>query len=426
MTLPVTPTEPASVASEATTPAHLARTIAALRVAQRRLATRPRRETIQTLEQVAADWLAPHSPWLERAVAALPGATGFSAPMIRHALPTTMLAPLGAPALADLVRREAPADTSGPLLVLHVLPGNLPGLAAIPAALSLAVGAAGLLKPGRGDQLFPALFIASVAARDPELATCLAAPYWPGGDRACEDVALTNADLVIAAGDDATIADLARRSRGRFLGHGHRISFAVVTAALAGDAATAAALAFDTALWDQRGCLSPQLCFVVGDRDAAAALGTAVAGELARLADTLPPAQLSVGDRLAIRRLRDESEWATFDGERARVFAAADEAAGTVVVEPRPAFRPSPLGRSLRIMPIASLEALRDLLRPFRGVLEGAGVAAEPGRQRAVAATLEACGAHLLSPLGAMQRPPLAWRQGGRARLGSWFGGDAS
>jgi hypothetical protein len=231
---------------------------------------------------------------------------------------------------------------------------------------------------------------------------------------------------VIAAGDDATIADLERRTPGRFIGHGHRISFAVVSRALASDPVSAAGLALDTAIWDQRGCLSPQLCFVEGDLEAAMELAAAVTAALARLAESLPPAQLSVADRLAIRRLRDESEWATFDGERARVFALPDEAAGTVVVEPRAALAPSPLGRSLRIMPIASTAALCDLLRPFRGVLEAAGVAVEPDRRPALAAALQASGVHLISTLGAMQRPPLDWRQGGRLRLGSWFDADAS
>jgi hypothetical protein len=299
-------------------------------------------------------------------------------------------------------------------------------MAAIPAALSLAVASTALLKPGRGDRIFPGLFIASLAARDPDLAACLAAPYWPGGERACEDIALAAADLVVAAGDDATIADLARRARGRFSGHGHRISFALVTGAMAADPACAAALALDTAIWDQRGCLSPQLCFVEADRDAATTFAARVADELARLAVALPPARLSLGDRLLIRRFRDESEWARFDGERAAVFAPADEAAGTVVVEPRAAFRPSPLGRSLRVMPIASCDALDGLLAPLRGVLEGAGLAAEPERWSPLAARLQAAGVHLVSRLGAMQRPPLGWRQGGRARLGDWLDGDAS
>lgn len=400
----------------------IARAIAALRAAHPALAARPRAEVIATLSAVVDDWLAPDSAWFARAVALLPDATGFSAAMIRHALPT-MLEPLRAPALDHLVRGEA-GDRRGPPTILHILPGNLPGLAAIPAALSLAVGSTALLKPGRGDRIFPGLFLASLAARAPDLAACLAAPYWPGGDRACEDLALAAADLVVAAGDDATIADLAGRARGRFIGHGRRISFAVVTAALAADPASAAALALDTATWDQRGCLSPQLCFVEADRDTTTAFAARVAAELARLAETLPPVRLGLGDRLAIRRFRDESEWARFDGERATVFAASDEAAGTVVVEPRPAMRPSPLGRSLRVMPIASCDALDGLLAPLRGALEGAGLAAEPERWAPLACRLHASGVHLVSRLGMMQRPPLDWRQGGRPRLADWVDGD--
>lgn len=416
------PPVPAEAELAACTPAELGAILAALRAAHPALAARPRAEVLATLSAVVDDWLAADSPWLERAVALLPDATGFSPPMIRCALPT-MLEPLRAPALAELVRRQA-GDRHGPPLILHVLPGNLPGLAAVPAALSLAVGSTALLKAGRGDRIFPGLFLASLAARDADLAACLGTAYWPGGQRACEDLALAAADLVVAAGDDATIAALATRARGRFIGHGHRISFAVVTAALAADPATAAALALDTAIWDQRGCLSPQLAFVETDRDATTAFAGRVADELTRLATVLPPARLEVGDRLAIRRFRDESEWATFDGERATVFSATDEAAGTVVVEPRPALRPSPLGRSLRVMPIASCDALDGLLAPFRGALEGAGLAAEPERWAPLVTRLEAAGVHLVSRLGAMQRPPLGWRQGGRPRLADWVDGD--
>lgn len=398
--------------------ADLASTIAGLRRARSALRARPRQAILDALAATVDAWLAPDSPWMARAVAELPAATGFPAPMIRTALPT-MLAPLRAPALAELVAREA-GDRHGPPLILHILPGNLPGLAAIPAALSLAIGSAALLKPGRGDRVFPGLFHTSLAAQDAELATALAIHYWPRGDRACEALALEAADLVVAAGDDETIAALAARSRGRFIGHGHRISFAFVTAAAAHEPASAAALAFDTALWDQHGCLSPQLCFVEGDRGDAEAFAAALATELAALATSLPPAPLGVGERLVIRRVRDEAEWATFDGERATVLAASDEAAGTVIVEPRARFVPSPLGRTLRVMPIADLDALAALLAPVRGVLEGAGLGAEPERWDAIAARLTACGVALVSPLGAMQRPPLAWRQGGRPRLADW------
>jgi hypothetical protein len=95
-----------------------------------------------------------------------------------------------------------------------------------------------------------------------------------------------------------------------------------------------------------------------------------------------------------------------------------------VLIEPSTAFGPSPLARSLRVLPLASLEGLETLLAPWRGALEGAGLAAPAGLWEACARRLAACGVHLVSRLGEMQRPPLAWRQGGRPRLAEWCSGD--
>jgi Acyl-CoA reductase (LuxC) len=396
--------------------------IAALRRAQSTLAARPRDDVVRVLGGVVDTWLAPDSAWFTRALEVLPDATGFSPAMIRHALPT-MLEPLRSPALADLLAREVGARR-GPALILHVLPGNLPGLAAIPTALSLAVGSAALLKAGRGDRVFPSLFAASIAERDPELGACGAAVYWPGGDRDREDMALAAADLVVASGDDATIADLARRVRGRFIGHGHRISFAFVAREVADDpsAALHAAerLAEDVAIWDQRGCLSPQLCFVEGSVDAALRFGSLAAEALRPLALSLAPAHPTAADRLALRRFREDAEWRRFGGERAAVFASERDEYGTVVIEPKASFRPTPLNRSLRVQPVADADALASVLAPARAALESAGIAAAPGRWTVLAERMMACGVHRVSELGDMQRPPLAWRQGGRPRVGDW------
>lgn len=414
---------PASEELTPITPAALADHIAALRRARTALAARPRAARLAALSAVIDDWLRPDSPWMQRAEALLPATTGFSAAMIRFALPA-LLEPLRPAELERLLLDEADGD--GPPLILHILPGNLPGLAAIPTVLSLAIGSAVLLKAGRGDRTFPQLFLESLATHDAELAAAAVALYWPGGDRACEDVALAAADLTVASGDDDSITSLAARARGRFIGHGHRISFATVTAAAAADPTTADALALDIATWDQRGCLSPQLCFVEGDFDAARAFGAHVSAALGQQALALPPARMTVGERLAVRRWRDEAEWALFGGEQYAVFAQADEGAGTIVVEPRPVFRPTPLARSLRVLPIGGLDELRSVLRPVRALLEGGGLAAAAEQYDAWAEALASSGVHLVSRLGRMQRPPLAWRQGGRPRLADWHvrGGD--
>jgi hypothetical protein len=405
-------------------PAALARTIAALRRARHTLAGRSTESIVAALADVVDAWLAPGSAWFAHAELLLPRATGFSPAMIRHALPT-MLEPLRAPALAELLAEEVGARR-GPELIAHVLPGNLPGLAAIPAALSLAIGSAALLKAGRGDRVFPPLFAASVAERDAGLGACLAPCYWPGGDRACEAVALAAADLVVASGEDATIAELAARMPGRVIGHGHRVSFAVIAREVAVDegAARHAAelLAEDVAIWDQRGCLSPQVCFVEGDFDAACRFGALVAAALRALARRLPPAQLVPAERLAVRRFRDEAEWRACAGARTALFALDGDADGTVVVETDPIFRPTPLCRSLRVLGAADAETIAAALAPARALLEGAGLAAAPERWPLLAGGLTAGGVHRVCALGAMQRPPLRWRQGGRPRVADWIG----
>jgi hypothetical protein len=401
----------------------IAAAIDRLRRARAALAARSTASIIAALDDVTATWLAPDSIWRARAEALLPDATGFSAAMIRDALPT-MLEPLRPPALAQLIAREAGARR-GPALILHVLPGNLPGLAAIPITLSLAVGSAVLCKAGAGDRVFPELFTASIVARDAELGRCVAAHYWPGGDRACESAALGAADLVVASGNDATITDLAARTPGRFIGHGHRVSFAVVARESAADAveskAAAARLAEDVAVWDQRGCLSPQLCFVEGDVDTATAFAAAVAAALDGFAARWPAAAATTGERLDVRRFRDAAEWRRLGGGGGAVFTSGSQTTGTVVVDPELRFAPSPLCRSLRVMAIPRLHDLSAVLAPVRAALEGAGIAAPPDRLQRIAAELTAAGVHRVCAVGQLQRPPLDWRQGGRPRLADWI-----
>lgn len=406
----------------ATSARDLARTIAELRRAQRALAARPRDDTLAVLGDVVDDWLAPDSLWFARAVRLLPEATGFSPAMVRHALPT-LLEPLRGPSLAQLLTDEV-GPRRGPPLICHVLPGNLPGLAAIPTALSLAIGSAALLKAGSGDRVFPALFADSLLARDAGLGACVAAHYWPGEDSDCTVAALADADLVVAAGDDATIEALRARTRARFIGHGNRVSFAVVAREVAGDSdarsRAALALAEDIAIWDQRGCLSPQLCFVEGTVDDATRFGALVAAALRPLAERLPPAQPTRAERMALRRFRDDAEWRAHNGEAVTLFEVGGDGEGVVVAEPTPAFQPTPLCRSVRVQPMTNIDAFAALLAPARSALECAGVAAPAPRWPLLTEVLSAGGVHRVCALGEMQHPPLAWRQGGRPRVGDW------
>ena len=405
-----------------------------LRRAHSRLRQRPVDDILISLEGVVAQWLQPGSTWRETAEEMLPAATGFSPAMIRLGLPW-MLESLRAPAIADLLAAELGDRDAldmfvggrrviGPPIVLHMLPGNLPATAAIPMVLSLAIKSCPLMKSAHGDRVFAQLFARSIAAVDPELGECIGACYWEGGDRSAEEPAFAGADLVVASGDDETIAALRSRCPVRFIGHGHKVSCAVITADVLADAAgarsAAAALATDVSLWDQQGCLSPQVCFVEGDFEAACAWAELLVPELARLAERLPPRASGLAERAAIRHFRDEAEWARAAKGTAALYAPGDSTDWTVVVEREGVFRPTPLARSLRVLPVRRFDDLERLLGPARSIVEAAGRVSDSARAAHLDEVLARAGVHWIAPLGQMQHPPLSWPQGGRPRVGDW------
>jgi hypothetical protein len=411
-------------------PAQLADLIEQVGQAQQRLARRSSASILAALDSVVLDWLRPDSPWRRLAEETLPAATGFSDAMIRRALPL-QFEPLQAPHLAALLNAEIGEKSfctdhpdEAPNLILHVLPGNLPGLAAIPVALGLALKSAVLVKAASGDRVFPALWAQSIREVDAELGACVAACYWTGGDRACEEVAFAAADLVVASGDDESVADARKRCPTRFIGHGHRVSFAVVTsevladARLAGEAADA--LALDVALWDQRGCLSPQVCFLEATVEEACRFTIQVADAFERHARLLPPRQLSVEEQVAVRRFRDEAEWENINGRRRHLFQP-ETLEWSIVVEAEPIFQPTPLCRSLRILPLRDVGKIADALLPVRSFLQAAGVACSASRMDEIMRLVTQAGAPHVSVLGELQKPPLSWRQGGRPRIADWI-----
>jgi len=392
-----------------------------LRRAQAHLQVRAQSEIVAALGSTAALWTAADSPWMARAAGAIAAEAGFSEAMVHRALPA-MIAPLAEPALAALA---AQADTAAidrrPRLTLQILPSNIPGHAAIASALALICRSATLLKPGHRDRVFSRMWAESLATIDPALADCVGVAYWaPGGGSAV----IADSDLVIVTGSDDTVAALRRRAPGRCVAYGSRLSIAVVTAEASTPAAlehAATKVALDVATWDQRGCLSPRLCFVEGERGAAVAAARAIASALDELATRLPPAPLANEELLAVRRFRDGAEWAADAADG--LFFAADPAAGSVAVDCGDEPRPAPAGRCLSVRPFASSAVLRRALALLAPVLEGAGIAAGQD-QAAVTAALEPLAIPLVCPAGQLQRPPLDWRHGGRSRIAPWIEGD--
>jgi Acyl-CoA reductase (LuxC) len=408
--------------------ADVERTAAALIGARARiLLARPIGTILKSLAETVEAWLRPESRFRRDAEVQLPAATGFSVEMIRHGLPL-LLGPLRGDAIGRLLdtelgSREAVDQMTTPPLILHVLSGNIPALAATSLSLSLAVKSAAMLKISHGDRFFPPRFIESLSQVDADLAECAAAIYWPGGRLDLEATAFAASNVVVASGSDTTIADIERHVPGRFIGYGHRMSFALVAReAMTDTEEIVRRLAYDVCLWDQQGCLSPQLVYVErGGVVAVEQFAFEIGRQLERFSQQLPARALSVQEEVEIQRFRQEAEWRAVRGEEVILFASPGGMRWSVVYDAKPAFTPTPLNRTIWVKPIDSIAELPGLLQPVRQYLEAAGLAASAGRRLELEALLVRSGVHRVCPLGEMQRPDLTWRQGGRPRVAAWI-----
>lgn len=400
---------------------------------ERHLVHRSTPSLLSSLDRVVALWLDPSSQERREAEVQLSATTGLSPEMIRHTLPLIFQA-YRAERLEALLQDELgnlnALDTFvstpngqqkafGPALVTQVLAGNLPGAGLDSVIFALLVKSAVLVKTSSAEPLLPTLFARSLARVDPEVGACLAVVQWSGGNMALEDLAFTRAEVVIASGSDESLAAIRSRVRGAFIGYGHKVSFSVIGKEMLVDAAELAErAAYDVALFDQQGCLSPQLIYVeYGGSITPGEFAVLLAQALERWQHLLPRGNITPEASIAIQRVRNEAEWQSLAGKEVRLHASPGNTAWTVIYEADSRFVPSPLYRTVRVKPLASLVQLPSLLVAWRSHLEAAGVAMRPDEHQEVAGLLGRLGVSRICPVGTMQTPPLGWRHGGRPRI---------
>ena len=405
------------------------------------LVPRTVRGILGCIDRAVQRWLDPHSQECREAEARLPETTGLSAAMIRHVLPLIFreyradeiealcVDELGSLEVLDgfVSSVSGQKRASGPPLITHVLAGNVPGAGLDSVIFSLLVKSAALVKTSSAEPVLPVLFARSIQDIDPNLGACLSVVSWPGGNMELEDLAYGRADIVVASGSNASLTAIRKRTRGQFIGYGHKVSFGLVTKEGLDDAEELAhKAAYDVALYDQQGCLSPQLVYVeeggaVSPKEFAARLATGLAHWQTELPRGPVPPEVST----AIRKVRDEAEWQALAGKDVVLHTSPNGTDWTVVYDADPTFAQSPLYRTIRVKPLRGVAQLGRILDTWRPYLEAVGVAAGPERLATLAGTLGALGVSRVCPIGTMQLPSLSWRHGGRPRIGDlvrWVG----
>lgn len=396
----------------------------ALLAAQRELAARPVGEILALLNRVAERWLNHGDPIRRETEERLAAGTGLAPAMLRRGLDDMIRRMQGIGDLLDqdLGTREAldgafwraPGVYSrafGPGLLVCIFSGNVPGIPAFDMALGLALKSAVLVRPAAEEPVFAELFARTVAEEDELLGRCLAVQRW-GYD---ETWPYERAGAVLAYGSDQSIAAIRKLvpPGARFLAHGHKISFAVITREAA-TVETARLLAYDVAMYDQQGCVSPHMAFVErGGALSPAEFAQACGEGLAACAASMPRAKLSAAEALALRAVRDEAEFAAD-----AYFGSQGDLSWAVVHSESPAFLPSPLNRLLRTFAVDAIADVARTVAPFGGYLQTVAFAGPHERWLEAAESLGALGASRLCRVGRAQEPGPLWRHDGRPTAG--------
>src|SRR5579885_2274440 len=407
------------------------------------LAPRSTPSLVNFLSELAADWLNPEFPFrrfaLENAAR-----TGFPRPTLERGL-DSFFQQLTRENLRALLTQELGnadcvmegTDSSAlpsvaprrlfrpPEFQVHIGAGNLPNPTLTSLIFGILLRSAQFVKCASGASFLPRLFVHSIYEADPKLGACLEVAEWRGGNENLENALFAEADCVTVTGDDAALEAVRRRLplKTRFIGYGHRVSFAFVAAeALRGARARhlVSAAADDVIAWNQLGCLSPHVIYVqTGGGVLPEQFAQWLAEELERREAGEPRGEITTEESAAIASRRAIYEIrAAHDPERTRHFFSKGSTAWTVIFEADPRFQISCLNRFIYVKPVADLKTALEAADAIRGKVSTVGLAAPEEAVPELARQLARWGVTRICPLGRMQTPPLTWHHDGRPALG--------
>lgn len=408
------------------------------RASAQHLKTMTMSEIIAVIDRAIARLLDPNDPYRRQADALLPIVSGYDAEMVRLGL-TGFFKTFRAPQLHRFVAEDfanpkvldgfQPAAKGGavraygPQLLAHSWAGNVPALALWSLVCGLLVKAGNIGKLPSAEPLFAGWFARLLAEVHPPLADCLAVVWWRGAGDEDASALYAQADTVVAYGGNDALHAIQRRLpvTARFLAHGHKLGFGVVSA-MALDAQKAPALArraaWDVMRYDQQGCYSPHVFYVqrggpVSPRDFAGYL----AGELSNLQRRFPRRALDLEESAAVAKWRQSIEWTLPPGGADALIGDMETAWSVAYVDEAASLAPTALQRSITVAGIDALDEVAPLVACRREFLQTAGVAATPEELYRLAEQLGAAGVTRVSAIGAMSVPEAGWHHDGRFNL---------
>lgn len=334
----------------------------------------------------------PRDPLGVEARRELPGATGLSAANIERSLAAHVETQVSDDDLARLVARSGSAPRVHVVLSANVFVGAVRAI-----AIAVATSRDVVVRPSTREAVLVPLLHRALAEQGGAAGFVVSTALDPAPG-----------DHVHVYGRRETIDRIASQSPPGVVVQGHGPGFGIVVLDSAdgasrdtsGSAAplddAAERLSWDVTAFDQRGCMSPRIVFVLGSADAARRFGSRLAAALEAREQEVPRGTLSDEER------RDAALYRQTVRTVGEIFEGASFAVG-VDLDPRSLILP-PSGRHIHVVRVDGPSDVESLLAPYRGAITCVGVAEKERHASFLAAIAK--GARTL-PLGNMQRPPL-------------------
>jgi hypothetical protein len=392
----------------------------------------PARRIVRAVADASARWADADFPPRVRLLDSIAARTGYSIPVIEYALDqlfesitvdeleATIADELGSvDALDRFVARDGRSDAlaraAGSVCVISSR--TTIGVAVLPAVFALCAKCDVLVKD-REDGLVRAFF-STLAEELDEFRASARAQSWTGEDEDAVDLA--QFDVVVAFGNDATLARIAKASTpSTFIGYGSKATIGYVSRDALRDDDRAREIADgaarDLVLYETEGCLSLHALFIEnGGEVAPQRFCELLAQAVERAAVEFPP---GARDARATARIASARNLAAFRSAIGRGAVFSDEGASYLaVLDPPQSEPPAFLPRALCVHTVDGPSDAITYVHRHELPIEAVAVASPA---QAVIDMALAVGASRIAPFGELQRPPASGNHGGRARIGDF------
>jgi hypothetical protein len=310
-----------------------------------------------------------------------------------------------------------------PDLLVHVWAGNVPGLPLWSLISGLLVRAGNIGKVSSAEPLMASWFARLIVEVEPSLKDCLAVVWWPRDDTTRPAALFSQAEAVLAYGGNQSLDQIRQQvpASTRFLPHGHKLSFAIVsqsalTVRQAQNQARFAAL--DVARYEQQGCYSPHTIYVArGGAVSPREFAQLLAGELAALEHRFPRRTLLLEDAVSLAKWRQAKEFESVQHSDSSLIGDATAPWAVAYSELPTSLAPSAMNRTVCVVAVDQMASVIRLIAGQKMYLQSAGVAASPEELFVLASELGAAGVTRICAIGAMTAPEAGWHHDGRFSL---------